>query len=471
MAESLQALLAERRWGELLHALLDDWRARREPALADAIDEVSTCLDQHLECPGGSTVSARVEGWSAFCKPSEPPTLRPALKALERWKRPQLVEALAALQGWPADPRLAAWHQQRLTFERADLHLTPLGQLGDVRALEALRELERQALADPSQAQPLIDWREGLASAIGELSSVRRVALSAAELTLLEEVKAVARSWALASRELRERLFAAVYAAPHDDGPRAVLADALLEQGEPRGEFIALQLARGRAGRPSSRETAMLKQWAERWLEPITDGVVKGTTFERGFPASCQLRNETPSHEAREWATIERIDTEGLGARLPGSFFAATRFPVLRELGPVDGSILCAPEPMAVQRLTVNWCADPEMKALLQSTAFPHLHSLVVNAPVRFDALHFEGLASAPVGATLRELDVQLAPNLVGRWARQLATFRGPLTSVVVRAADGAWRWDLEATPVGLRVKKGQALPKEHAGLPIASAL
>lgn len=36
--------------------------------------------------------------------------------------------------------------------------------------------------------------------------------------------------------------FRAVYERPDDDGARQVLADVLIEAGDPRGEFIALQM-------------------------------------------------------------------------------------------------------------------------------------------------------------------------------------------------------------------------------------
>jgi uncharacterized protein (TIGR02996 family) len=39
----------------------------------------------------------------------------------------------------------------------------------------------------------------------------------------------------------RDQLFAAVLDAPDQDAPRLVLADWLLEQGDPLGPFIALQ--------------------------------------------------------------------------------------------------------------------------------------------------------------------------------------------------------------------------------------
>ena len=44
-----------------------------------------------------------------------------------------------------------------------------------------------------------------------------------------------------------DALYAAVFAAPADDGPRLVLADALQEAGDPRGEFLSLALDRKRS--------------------------------------------------------------------------------------------------------------------------------------------------------------------------------------------------------------------------------
>ena len=45
-----------------------------------------------------------------------------------------------------------------------------------------------------------------------------------------------------------ETMFAEVFADPANDDKRLVLADALSEAGDPRGEFITLQLAHA-AGR------------------------------------------------------------------------------------------------------------------------------------------------------------------------------------------------------------------------------
>ncbi|AEI63690.1 TIGR02996 domain-containing protein [Corallococcus macrosporus] len=43
--------------------------------------------------------------------------------------------------------------------------------------------------------------------------------------------------------ELTQQLLAAVVAQPEEDAPRLVYADHLQQQGDPRGEFIAVQVA------------------------------------------------------------------------------------------------------------------------------------------------------------------------------------------------------------------------------------
>ena len=64
-----------------------------------------------------------------------------------------------------------------------------------------------------------------------------------------------------ANRAGETELLAEIYAAPDDDAPRLVYADWLQERGDPRGEFIALQLERARGKARSGgrqREDALL---------------------------------------------------------------------------------------------------------------------------------------------------------------------------------------------------------------------
>jgi uncharacterized protein (TIGR02996 family) len=96
-------------------------------------------------------------------------------------------------------------------------------------------------------------------------------------------------------------LLAAVYAAPHDDGPRSVLADWLLEQGDPTGEMIALQL---------KKKDATVDR---RWIGAIDPVVTKsGAVFRRGFLAEAEVLFLDDDEISRyggdpSWGTVERI--------------------------------------------------------------------------------------------------------------------------------------------------------------------
>ncbi len=66
----------------------------------------------------------------------------------------------------------------------------------------------------------------------------------------------------------------ALFAAPQDDGPRLVLADALQELGDPRGEFISLQLNPRRSQRSERRMQKLLERHRGAFLGPLEAGHV-----------------------------------------------------------------------------------------------------------------------------------------------------------------------------------------------------
>jgi uncharacterized protein (TIGR02996 family) len=108
-------------------------------------------------------------------------------------------------------------------------------------------------------------------------------------------------------------LFASVYADPDDDGPRHVLADALSDRGDPRGEFIALQLDRGRKRIGLARELELQQAHASEWLGALAIVVdVRRSHFERGFLSHAALVPNTKK-QLRQlatepgWATVERF--------------------------------------------------------------------------------------------------------------------------------------------------------------------
>src|SRR5262249_46385768 len=103
--------------------------------------------------------------------------------------------------------------------------------------------------------------------------------------------------------DARDELLAAVYAAPFDDGPRAVLADYLLERNDPRGEFIALQLKRGDKA-PSQRERELLRTAGRTWFDGLDDDGARDIELARGFPIGARPGGEC---RAPGGATIETL--------------------------------------------------------------------------------------------------------------------------------------------------------------------
>jgi uncharacterized protein (TIGR02996 family) len=95
--------------------------------------------------------------------------------------------------------------------------------------------------------------------------------------------------------QTREALLERVLEHPDDDAARLVFADLLSEQGDPRGEFIALQCAaatgRGEAA-DEARSSAdrLLEEHASKWVPGVpSDRFV--VHFERGFVAEVRVFN------------------------------------------------------------------------------------------------------------------------------------------------------------------------------------
>jgi hypothetical protein len=103
-----------------------------------------------------------------------------------------------------------------------------------------------------------------------------------------------------------QAMFDGVYAAPLDRQRREVLADALLQEGHPRGEFIALQLDGSRRAR--KRALKLLERHRPEWLGPLLDNVVAGTdAWREGFLCAAHVRLWGDRVDELSWATVERL--------------------------------------------------------------------------------------------------------------------------------------------------------------------
>lgn len=96
-------------------------------------------------------------------------------------------------------------------------------------------------------------------------------------------------------------LLGQIIASPADDEPRLVLADALLQRGEPRGELIAIQcllekLPKRDAQRPAlrRRERRLIAAHEARWKQEVGIGGQSFVTFRRGFIEELDWRSDDP---------------------------------------------------------------------------------------------------------------------------------------------------------------------------------
>lgn len=137
-------------------------------------------------------------------------------------------------------------------------------------------------------------------------------------------------------------LFDAIVARPDDDAPRQVLSDALMERGDPRGEFIAVQLrlARGGATRADARrEHELFSEHGAAWLAELP-GVTRALRgVHRGFPVRLELRPRGQGVASPTWRTVERLDVQGTGR---GEELTAPALGRLEVVTGLDGAALQA---------------------------------------------------------------------------------------------------------------------------------
>lgn len=133
-------------------------------------------------------------------------------------------------------------------------------------------------------------------------------------------------------------LYTAVYAAPDADEPRAVLADALLEQGDPRGEFIGLQLREARGDATMrDRAQALVREHGKQWLGALRPITLRAK-FKRGFLHELELAG---SWHSKDWdvlardpmlATVERVATAEATTKLYANFISSKVAASLRSI-------------------------------------------------------------------------------------------------------------------------------------------
>ncbi len=246
-------------------------------------------------------------------------------------------------------------------------------------------------------------------------------------------------------RERTEReLLAAIIAHPDDDAARSVYADWLTERGDPRGEFITLQLGK-RTAAQRARADALLAKHKKAWVgrfggHKVEYGFIEKTwtkanptkwEFVRGFVDWCSMKAADLARNAPALLEAEPLrrahvtdrDVEALIAvdeirglreldfrrvRLKGELATLVDAPCFAKLE-VLGLEMCG---LGIKGMTVLAAADP--------ARFPSLFALELGDNALGDA-GLTLLAAAPILGQLRWLD--LSRNKIGdAGARALAS-------------------------------------------------
>jgi uncharacterized protein (TIGR02996 family) len=117
--------------------------------------------------------------------------------------------------------------------------------------------------------------------------------------------------------EIEAQLLAKIHAEPHALEHRMVWADALLAGGDPRGEFVSLQLARSAGGTASKRERQLLAQYELAWLGELAAVVDrKSVRWINGFPVAAEVVFDSQAQRNligdEIWATFEELECDDL---------------------------------------------------------------------------------------------------------------------------------------------------------------
>jgi uncharacterized protein (TIGR02996 family) len=292
-------------WFRCLELLVAAWRPHREPELAVAIERVAERVRAPSMEPSTKAVAARVATATLA-------DVGPILATIKRQLRKQarLLDQLVALSTRIGpEPRIADLLAE--IFEA-----TPFARASSPSELPVLAALE--AIDDPRH-RPMIlrtaakieatSYRHG-----AMIARLDRIGAVARAIEARPSPAPLARSLAALEAELARPfafdtapLLAAIYADPDNTEARLVYADALQEQGDPRGEFIALQCA---GTTPSRRERALLRVHEREWLGGLDAHVLKhGVVFRRGFVAAAVLGmnvGDLPTDPG--WHTLEELD-------------------------------------------------------------------------------------------------------------------------------------------------------------------
>jgi uncharacterized protein (TIGR02996 family) len=454
---SVQALLDHaakaKSANDAMDRLVAAWNENPAPALEAAL----VALDQHPPFDGDQAAFLKA---ARSAKPSQ---RGPLLAAATTGTLAEVTRRLELLHAWPADPRTS----RRLLELFSSVPWSSDSSKPAWTAAFALMVKQRDARFVAAAKTLPATWKvratmkqwldRAFTRALQQLSPRKPAQLTAKEQATLEKVlkvHAAPPKAKAATGKDEASLLAAVYAAPVDDAPRAVLADLLQEKNDPRGEFIALQLAN------DPKASKLVKAHGKTWLGALGPVLTADVEFRRGFPAvgRTKFRHQADAEKfgaLPAWATFEELEWPSTMTRGQEPFcgFIGPAFRHLKVArGPHLPSLLAAKAPWALESLEVRVSDSAELSALGAAlpVLFPKLtHLTVVNMRGEWfrDVKHLDRLTELTVRgsahgytegwAVLRSLPVKALTLSTGasRWSFARGT-GGAFSKLTLHLAD-----------------------------------
>ena len=431
-----------------LACLLEAWFELRAPSLSQLIERLSTTMSPRLDPIGAQSPRAFHDEWlerAAAGSSAELAVLLPSvasttsklaivrLRALEHLlPDPRFVStALELIRSPPyagsttgkfwtqlyrllvicADPRAIEALESIPALDQEDHHLSTMTRRLDRSRLLNIERM-RRALDDPSIELEPTPAQEQL-------------------LTKLElRIRTLERASADAAASEQE-LLDAVLAEPHQLGHRHVYADFLLARGNPRGEFIALQLAGSTKKSARSRAKELLETHGNAWLGELGPALtVADTRFAAGFLHSARVKLSL------DGALLERVIDHPLWAtvvRLANAPLPVLASPVMRALEVLRlDDTLSAQLVRSSHRLTQVRRFELELRpsyrnqlfmssyrafnpryleALARLRQLPSVEQLCIDSHVELDSERLRWLWRAPMLSRLRTLELRQATS------------------------------------------------------------
>jgi uncharacterized protein (TIGR02996 family) len=379
-----------------LAAILEAWRATRDPRIADLVDRIAATIAR--PAIEDDRLPERSRTWLGIARREDPADVGRLIAASWPGTWNEGARWMRALLRFGEDPRIAMELARQIALQR---YRTPMAsryynvlynalvELGDVRTIPVLEE--ELARLPPLRVSGAVHVEAATIARIRERPRTALDHAAARELELLESrFVASAREDAARARGHADFL-AAIYADPDDMELRQVFADWLQDRGDLRGELIALQLAGERTPAVQRREARLLADHGVAWAG-ILDRVLRkhDRVWHAGFVVGGVLafdarRPQLPAGvEDRACATLRELELpydlrdDALTQRLLDLPWAR-RLRVLRWVSPRAAMFVLrgAPRPHLRELRVAIAPDDDELRAALRdSDAVPNLEHL-----------------------------------------------------------------------------------------------